>query len=163
MTMPQGSAEEPDVTFVQEFSVPPLVVSTARKGGAAEFGQWHSYLVANVQGPWSATPGAQRIANRNLRRKRLLIAIQPTIAAQPVLDGVIVGSREFITSGNAGVSPFVGGCMGGYLPIGTSLRWEVQQELWACYPVSNANPVLVTVCDEAYASSPFDDDEEGFR
>lgn len=78
-----------------------------------------------------------------------------TSGPQSVLDGVIVGNRDFIqNSQQAGVSPYVAGSGGGFLGIGDSLRWECQQELWACYPASNTGPVLVTVTDEIYASDP---------
>jgi hypothetical protein len=153
MTMPYGeyATEEPDMLFVEEQSIAPHVVSSGKsKSIGAEFGQFRTFLVANVVQGVSSTPGAQRIANRSLRRKRLLIAVMPTIAAQAVLDGAIFGSREFINSGNP-MNPSLG-IGAGYLQIGISLRWECQQELWVAYPTTNVNSVFVTVCDEVFAS-----------
>jgi hypothetical protein len=148
-----GSAEEPDVMLTERQSIPVHVASSDAKPGkplAAEFGRWRTIIVSNVVGPYSITPGAVRLLNRSLRRKRAQIIVNATIAAQAVTDGVIVGSREEICSGNAGVI----GSLGGFLDLGTSIRYEAQAELWVCYPVSNANSVLVTICDEVYASDP---------
>jgi hypothetical protein len=85
------------------------------------------------------------------------VVYNANISAQPVasggnssLDGVIIGGREEIASGNA-MTP---GQVGGYLQIGDNIRWEVQQELWVAYPVTNSGPVFVSVCDEVYASDP---------
>jgi hypothetical protein len=153
MTMPQGSAEEPTAQWWMPGSIPPHVVSSDEKPGksiAPEFGRWRTVLVSNVQNQTSSTPGAVRIANRSLRRHRLHIFVQPTIIAQTTTDGVIIGGRDEINSGN----PAVVGSLGGFLPIGASLRWEAQMELWVCYPLSNVNSVFVTVCDEVYASEP---------
>jgi hypothetical protein len=153
VTMPEGSAEEPTVTFTEQPAIPVHVVSTSAKPGksiGAEFGRWRTYLVANVAGPYSATPGAQRLLNRSLRRHRAHIIVNASVVAQPAIDGVIVGGREEITSG----SPAIPGQLGGYLQIGDSVRWEVQQELWVCFPSTNTDPVYVTVCDEIYASDP---------
>jgi hypothetical protein len=153
MTMPWGSTEEPEVVEVGHQSIPVHVVSSDAKPGkslAAEFGRWRTILVSNTVGPASITPGAQRIASRSLRRHRVHIIVNSTVVAQPTIDGVIVGSREEISSG----SPAIPGQLGGYLQIGDSVRWEVQAELWVCYPTTNTNPVYVTVCDEVYASDP---------
>src|ERR1700729_545501 len=105
--------------------------------------QRRTFLVANVLNASSSTPGAQRLVNRSQRRHRAQIFVQPTVAGQPVTDGVLIGSWGEINRGN----PAVIGSMGGYLPIGTNMRYEVQAELWVCYPVSNTDPVFVTVCD----------------
>jgi hypothetical protein len=150
MTMPQDTTEEPDVQIIGYVSHAPRVQSTGRgpAGLATEFGRWRTVIVSSAVGPYSITPGAQRLCNRNLNRHRLLIAVQPSIAAQNVLDGVLVGSKEEICSGQ----PATIGAFGGYLPIGTQLRWEVQSELWVCYLSTNANPVYVTVCDEVFAA-----------
>lgn len=151
MTMPWGAAEEPDVIETGVESVPVHVVSTDAKPGkslAPEFGRWRTITVANVVGPNSITPGAQRLFNRSLRRHRGHIIVNATVAAQPVTDGVLVGSREEISSGQ----PAIPGQLGGYLQIGDSIRWEAQSELWVCYPSTNTSPVYVTICDEQYAS-----------
>lgn len=228
--MPWGATEEPDVEQVMGQSVPVHVVSTDAKPGksiAPEFGQWRSFLIQNKAGNDSATPGAQRILNRSLRRHRAHILVNsagavtqaaPTLPSitvsgqavqnttgNPVVatlagftltqvfvngilvgatngpyvvpaygsisatftvlgtttwtgvsgpqssqDGVIIGSREVINTGQ----PMTPGNIGGFLNIGDNLRWEVQQELWAAYPVTNGGPVIVSVCDEIYASDP---------
>lgn len=149
MTMPWGSTEEPDVIETMPESVPVHVVSSdAPKRIAPEFGQWRTVIVSNVIGAYSATPGAQRLLNRSQRRRRAHIIVNSSVAAQNVQDGIIVGSREAIISGQAAT---IGG-IGGYLQIGDSLTYEAQQELWVCYPVSNTATVYVTVCDEVYAS-----------
>src|ERR1700752_2934373 len=117
MTMPEGSAEEPDVMITGMESVPVHVVSTDAKPGksiAPEFGRWRTVLVANVVGPNSITPGAQRLFNRSLRRHRGHIIVNATVAGQPVTDGVLIGSREEITSGQAAIP----GQLGGYLQVG---------------------------------------------
>jgi hypothetical protein len=153
VTMPQGSAEEPTVTLTEQPTIPVHVVSTDAKPGkniGTEFGRWRTFLISNTVGPNSATPGAQRLLNRSLRRHRAHIIVNATVAAQTVTDGVIVGGREEIASG----SPAIPGQLGGYLQIGDSVRWEVQQELWVCYPSTNVAAVYVTVCDEVYASDP---------
>jgi hypothetical protein len=153
MTMPQGSTEEPTVTFTDQPSIPVHVVSSFAKPGkaiGAEFGRWRTFYVANVLGPYSSTPGAQRLLNRSLRRHRAHIIVNASVVAQPSIDGVIVGGREEITSGSTAIP----GQLGGYLQIGDSVRWEVQQELWVCFPSTNTDPVYVTVCDEVYASDP---------
>lgn len=72
----------------------------------------------------------------------------PVSNPQNPFDGVIVGGREEIVSG----LPMTPGNLGGYLQIGDNVRWESQQELWVAYPASNTAPVLVSVCDEVYAS-----------
>ncbi len=152
MTMPHGSTEEPsDAQFTMPESVPVHVVSSGEPGQksvAPEFGRWRTVVVSNTVGADSATPGAQRLANRSKRRHRMHIIVAASVAAQPVIDGVIVGSREEIASGQ----PVVPGRLGGYLPIGTSVRWEAQAELWVCYPSTNTSPVYVSICDEVYAS-----------
>lgn len=242
MTMPYGSTEEPDVEHVELASVPVHVVSSDAKPGRApapEFGRWRTVLVNTQIGQDSAVPGAKRLANRSLRRHRILIAVSTTgpvtstpvvtavpniatsgtavqnpngvpvsvtlagftatqvfvngilvgasngtyivpaygsisvtftvvgttatagIAAsnpQPATDGVIVGGREeiqaLITGGGtqAQVSPLAGLTPGGFLPIGINVRYESQQELWVAYPSTNAAAVIVTTCDEVYAS-----------
>lgn len=153
MSMPYGSTEEPEVEIAGERSIPVHVVSTGAKSEksiGAEYGRWRTLVVSNVIGQSSITPGAQRLLNRSLRRHRALILVQPSIVAQAVLDGVLIGGREEITSGQ----PAVPGNLGGYLQIGTSLRYEAQSELWVCYPSTNTNTVYVSVCDEVYASNP---------
>jgi len=151
VTMPYGSAEEPSVTEMQLGTVPVHVVSTNAKPGKSigtEFGRWRTVVVSNTVNQNSVTPGAQRLLNRSLRRHRAHIIINATVIAQPTIDGVIIGSREEITSGQ----PATPGLLGGYLQIGDNVRWEVQSELWVCYPTTNTDAVYVTVCDEVYAS-----------
>jgi hypothetical protein len=230
MTMPWGSTEEPTDVQQMEQSIPVRVVSTGARSGKSigtEFGRWRTYTVANTINNDSATPGAQRLLNRSLRRHRAHILVNtggpviqaaPTLpsiatsgvavqnttgntvvatlagftatqvfvngvlvgagngsyvvpaygsisatftvlgtttwtgvsAPQPSSDGVIVGAREEIASG----MPMIPGRLGGFLDIGTNLRWEVQQELWVAYPATNSGPCLVSVCDEVYASDP---------
>jgi hypothetical protein len=151
MTMPWGSTEEPEIIETMSQSIPVHVVSSDARPGknvGAEFGHWRTVVVSNTVLAVSTTPGAQRLCNRSLRRHRLHIIVNASVTAQPVTDGVLVGSREEINSGN----PAAIGSMGGYLQIGDSVRWECQGELWVAYPVSNTDPVYVTVCDEVYAS-----------
>jgi len=74
--------------------------------------------------------------------------ITATLVSTPNIDGVIVGSRDEITSGQ----PAIPGNLGGYLQVGDSVRYEAQAELWVCYPATNVNTVYVTLCDEVYAS-----------
>ena len=69
---------------------------------------------------------------------------------QNSFDGVIIGSKEEICSGQ----PMVPGNIGGYLQIGDNVRLESQAEYWIAYPSTNTQPVLVSVCDEIYASDP---------
>jgi hypothetical protein len=229
-TGPYGFAEEPTVIETFSQSIPVHVVSTDAKPGKAigtEFGRWRTFYVSNTVSGLSATPGAQRLLNRSLRRHRALIgvasagpvtaaapalasiatsgtavqnttgnAVQVTLAgftatqvfvngvlvgagngaytvpaygslsvtftvlgtttwaslpqAQSSLDGVIIGAREEITSG----LPAIPGYLGGYVQLGSNFRWEVQAELWVCFPQTNTGPVYVTVCDEIYASDP---------
>jgi hypothetical protein len=161
MTMPWGSTEEPDVVEVGQQSIPVHVVSSAARPGKSigtEFGRWRTFLVANVVGPTSITPGAQRLANRSLRRHRMHIIVNGTVVGQPSTDGVIIGNRDEINGGQ----PAIPGQLAGYLQIGDNVRWEVQQELWVCYPATNTDPVFVTICDEVYASDPdeWQSDEE---
>jgi hypothetical protein len=67
---------------------------------------------------------------------------------QPLTDGIILGSKDEICSGQ----PAIIGSLGGFLAIGSNTRWEAQAELWVCYPASNSASVFVTFCDEVYAS-----------
>jgi hypothetical protein len=153
MTMPQGSTEEPTVIETMTQSIPVHVVSSDAKPGktlAAEFGRPRTILVTNTVGAVSVTPGAQRLINRNLRRRRCHIIVNATVVAQPSIDGVMIGSREEINSG----VPMVPGNVAGYLQIGDNLRYEAQPELWVAYPSTNTSPVYVTVIDEIYASDP---------
>jgi hypothetical protein len=153
MTMPQGSTEEPQVVLTEREAVPVHVVSTSAKPGKTappEFGQFKTYVVSNTVNATSVTPGAQRIISRSLRRHRCNILINATVTGQPSTDGVIIGSRDEINSGN----PMVIGSVGGYLQIGDNVRYEAQRELWVAYPASNTDAVYVTVCDELYASDP---------
>ena len=153
MTMPYGSTEEPEVDFKMAQAIPVHVASSAAKPGktlAAEFGQWRTITVSSAIGAVSATPGAQRLLNRSQRRHRALVFILATVAAQPVTDGVILANRETINSGVA-MTP---GLVGGFLPIGSNFRLEVQAELWVAFPNTNTDSVYVTVCDEVYASDP---------
>jgi hypothetical protein len=76
------------------------------------------------------------------------ISLTFAASSQSGTDGVIVGSREEITSGQAATP----GNLGGYLQIGDNVRYESQAELWVCYPSTNGASVLVSVCDEVYAS-----------
>jgi hypothetical protein len=78
MTMPYGSAEEPNVTKVEHESVPVHVVSSDAKTGKAiapEFARWRTFYVGNQASQDLAVPGAKRIANRSLRRHRLHIIV----------------------------------------------------------------------------------------
>lgn len=153
MTMPQGSAEEPDVILTAKESIPVHVVSSdarpVRQTGT-EFGRFHTFIVANTPNQLTAAPGAQRVLNRSLRRREARIFVLASIAAQPVIDGVIFGSREEINSGMA-ASP---GLLGGIIPIGQAFDYKSQAELWVCYPTTNTNTVYVTVVDFQYASDP---------
>jgi hypothetical protein len=81
----------------------------------------------------------------------------PTSGPQPITDGVILGSREEITSG----MPATPGTLAGYMQIGDNLRYAVQQELWVAYPSTNAGPVYVTICDQLYSSDP--DEYKGYE
>ena len=153
MTMPYGSVEEPETEIAGTASIPVHVVSSSAKpvkSVGTEYGRWRTFLITNAVGQDSATPGARRLLNRSLRRRLARLIVQPSIAAQSVLDGVIVGSREEIASGQ----PMTPGNIGGYLQIGTNLPYEAQAELWVAFPAGNTNPVYVTVCDEVYASDP---------
>jgi hypothetical protein len=73
-----------------------------------------------------------------------------TPANQPNTDGVIIGGREEISSGQ----PATPGNLAGYLQIGDNVTYKGQQELWVCYPSTNLAPVYVTVLDMQYASDP---------
>jgi hypothetical protein len=153
--MPWGSTEEPEVEFSESATIPVHVVSTdarPEKSLAPEFGRWRTFRVTSAVGNDLAVPGAQRIANRSLRRHRLLIIVNASVAAQTVTDGVIIGGREEIAALAASNTPLATYTPGGYLAIGNNVRYESQQELWAAYPPSNIAPVIVTVCDETYAS-----------
>lgn len=78
MTMPWGSAEEPMHEEVGLQSVPIHVASSALKPGkplGTEFGQTRTIIVANVVGPYSVTPGAQRVVPRSLRRSEARISV----------------------------------------------------------------------------------------
>lgn len=297
MTMPLGSVEEYDEEInPAQFTIPTMpvhVVSSDAAPGrqiAAEHGYWRTYLISPNLNAQSATPGAVRIANRSLRRRRLLIAVNgvisnsnatssqeltpanpaagadfiytnstafaqtvlsvrftftadavvanrflsvqwkdsagniiaqvsngsavvaststqvnlyqgasnawsaasgaatggiPTsvaippggtftihtsgidpgdqlsaivlvlaVASQATTDGVVVGNAGVICSGQP-MTPLQG-IGAGYIQTGQSLRWECQQELWAAYPASNVGNVVISVCDEAYASDPKD-------
>lgn len=158
--MPYGSAEEPTVTEVMTQSVPIHVMSSSLKPGkpiGTEFGQTRTIIVANVVGPNSVTPGAQRVLNRSLRRYEARIAVLASVAAQAVTDGVIFGAPGLIQAG----APAAIGQLGGFLPIGKDLVWKSQAELWVCYPVSNAGSVYVTVTDFQWASDAESYEEEG--
>jgi hypothetical protein len=165
MTMPYGSTEEPTVTEIMHQSVPIHVVSSSLKPGkpiGTEFGRTRTLVVANVVGPNSVTPGAQRVLNRSLRRYEARIEVIASIAAQVVTDGAIFGSREEIMAGGQlGAPGAVIGQVGGFLPCGKSLVFKSQAELWVCYPLSNAATVYVTVTDFQWASDPGSFEEEG--
>lgn len=83
-----------------------------------------------------------------------------TTVPQPVTDGIIVGGREEIAAllqgggTQAQINPLTGLTPGGYLPIGTTTPYESQQELWVAFPSTNTAPVILTICDEQYASDP---------
>jgi hypothetical protein len=148
--MPIGSVEEPQATYKMAESFPAHVVSSdmplGGKSIGTEHGNWRTLL-------FNATIGPQKLCNRSPRRKRLLLAVYATTAAQNVLDGVLLGSRDWANNSAAIVSPYIAGVgAGGFIPIGQSLRWECQSELWAVFMPANTQPVLVTVCDEQYAS-----------
>lgn len=286
MTMPWGSAEEPNDLLTEIPSQPVHVVSWGTRPNrsvATEFGNWRTFLIANVvNSNISATPGAVRICNRNLRRRRARIVVNASTSAtgttevtpgnpaagtdftytndtgvpqlvqacrftftadavvanrflsvqwkdssgtiitqlsngqavvantnttvslfqgynaawsaangsasgplpssltippdgtfvihavgddagdqfsgivielsgatQSSADGVIIGNPQFINSGLAMTPGNIGA---GFLSIGDSESWECQQELWAAFPSTNVGPVLVSVCDEVYAS-----------
>lgn len=96
----------------------------------------------NVQAVGAATAGTTYGAE-----------ITATLQPQSSTDGVLVGSRDFANNSAATVSPYLAGITsGGFIPVGHALRWECQAELWVAFPPSNSGSVLVTVCDEQYAS-----------
>jgi hypothetical protein len=153
MTMPFGSTEEPDVIITERESIPVHVVSTSAKPGkslAAEFARFRTVVVSNTINATSVTPGAARLIARSLRRHEARIIVNASIIAQTVTDGVLIGGRDEINSGN----PATIGTMGGYLQIGDSITYKGQGELWVAFPVSNTSPVYVTVLDVQYASDP---------
>jgi hypothetical protein len=147
MTMPYGSAEEPDAEVTAEASMPVRVVSSGEdRRIAAEFGQWRTFTITSTLGP-------QVIFPRSLRRKRGSLFVVASTAGQPVTDGVILGSQGLVGQ-NSGplAAAVVPGGPGGYLPIGTSYPYEAQQELYAACPSTNVNTVYITICDEQWAS-----------
>lgn len=76
----------------------------------------------------------------------------PASNPQSSFDGVIIGTREEITSG----TPTTPGLLGGYIPIGRNVNYDAQPELWVAYPTTNTAPVYIAVCDEVYASDSED-------
>ena len=156
MTMPEGSAEEPEIVLWGSESKPFHVVSsTARpsKRLAPEFGRFKTVVVSSAIGPYSITPGAQQLFPRSLRRNEGRFRVVASAVAQTVTDGVIISSKEAITSGVAAI-----GSSGGYYPIGTSDIYKGQGELWVCQAPGNSAIVYVTIEDCQYASDP-----ESFR
>jgi hypothetical protein len=96
----------------------------------------------NVQAVGAATAGTTYGAE-----------ITATLQPQSLTDGVLLGSRDFANNSAALVTPYVAGVTGGgFIPVGQSTRWECQAELWVAFPPSNTGAILVTVCDEQYAS-----------
>jgi hypothetical protein len=162
MTMPWGSAEEPMETLVGTQSVPIHVASSALKPGKnlpAEIGRIRTIIVANVVGPYSVTPGAQRVLVRSQQRTEARISVLASQAAQATTDGAIFCSPAEAQTGQ----PASVGLLGGFLPIGKDLVWKSQAELWVVYPASNANTVYVTVSDFTYISRPDSAREEGYE
>ena len=99
----------------------------------------------NVQAVGPATAGTTYGAQ--------IIATPQVAGAQAVTDGVLLGSRDWANNSQAVLSPFIAGVGGGgFVQVGDSLRWECQAELWVAFPPSNSGAVLVTVCDEQWAS-----------
>lgn len=119
MTMPYGSVEEPDVTLTEEPTVAVRVVSSGSRPTrniGTEYGRWRTVLVSSTVGPNSITPGAQRLANRSLRRKRMRIYVNAAASASTPNNGVSYASEN-----GAVTSPAAGGVLAttGVLPAGT--------------------------------------------
>lgn len=153
-----------DVTFGQAASANIVTVTvTGASGGTLTY-------TVTIEGTGSATPALSIRFPQPLTPANPAVGIAVTVtgnvnspagnitafgqsasvAAQSLTDGVIIGSREEICSGQ----PMTPGNIGGYLQIGDSYRIETQAEMWVAYPVTNSAPVYVTVCDEVYASDP---------
>jgi|SRR5215469_874169 len=112
MTMPIDTVEEPDVQIIGHVSVPPHTMSSDAKPGrgiAAEFGRWRTVLVSSTLGADTATPGAKRLANRNLNRHRLLAAVYSSVtnAGQTVAQtfNTVTGPGAGATIATLGVLP----------------------------------------------------------
>jgi len=117
------------------------VVSVSK---SAEYGSWQTYLI-------NATWTPNQILKRNLRRSRAVIICGYTTAAQPNFDGVILGTQQ-----QAQGSQTLADTLGGFMPVGTTITIENQQELWAAFPVANTDPVRLLVLDELYAAAEED-------
>lgn len=142
MTMPENEEfieDEPQTMDADDkYAVAVRIVENAAKitrTAVADFGSWVTY-------PFSAaTPGPTPVLNRNVRRRRATLIVAATVAAQIDSDGVLIGTPGQCSAGK-----------GGFLPIGIRITIENQQQLYAVYPASNANPVNLTVLDELYYS-----------
>jgi hypothetical protein len=89
MTMPYGSAEEPNVMVTAMPSLPVHVASSDAKPGrsvAAEFGQWRTFLINSAT---LTQVGPVRLCNRSLRRHRLQILVNSTgpVTTTPTVSG----------------------------------------------------------------------------
>lgn len=119
MTMPYGSAEEPTVIETEEPTVAVRVVSSGSRSSktiGTEFGRWNTILVTSAVGASSTTPGAQRLANRSLRRKRMRIFVNAASSGSTPNSGV-----SYASANGAVTSPAAGGVLAttGILPAGT--------------------------------------------
>lgn len=105
MTMPYGSTEEPDVEVIGHQSVPVHLASSDLKPSrqsASEFGQTRTIVVANVVGPLSVTPGAQRVLNRSQRRHEARISVLASVTGAPGGSSTSVAGN--VTAPGAGVT-----------------------------------------------------------
>lgn len=110
-------------------------VKTERR--SAEYGSWQTYAISSTWQP-------NQILKRNLRRRRAVIVVQPSVGgAQPATDGVILGTQAQV-SGNQASG------LGGFLQVGFNVTVENQQEVWAAFPTANTDAVKVLVLDELY-------------
>lgn len=134
MTMAYGEAEEPTVTLTAHQSVPVHVASSDLKPGkqiGTEFGQFRTIIVNNTVGNSSATPGAQRLLNRSLRRKRAHIIINtgPNSAFGPGFTGLAVEAEGSATApaANTIIASISAAQLLASAPIGTTwtVAWTV--------------------------------------
>lgn len=107
-------------------------VARIERQAIADFGSWVTYSIVSGGQPVTAL-------NRNVRRRSATLFVSATVAAQPITDGLLVGTFAQVTNQK-----------GGFLPIGAKVTIENQQQLFAVFPTGNANPVNLTVLDELY-------------
>lgn len=109
MTMPYGSTEEPETEFYLPQSVPVHVASSdvvSEKTVAPEFGRWRTFLITSALGADSATPGARRLLNRNLRRNRAIIKVSASAASfSSTSTPAVTNVPAIATSGTAVQNP----------------------------------------------------------